>query len=62
MLLRVEQLVLGDQAVAARVVRGVPLQVGQLLDHLPLARFSGAEGRREAVDLGVVPAEWSKQA
>jgi hypothetical protein len=36
-LLRVEQLVLGDEPVAPCVLQGVALQVDELLDRLPLA-------------------------
>ena len=39
------------------MLRGVPLQVDELLDHLMLACVACPEGCRETVDLGVVFAE-----
>src|SRR5713101_6435253 len=59
-LLCVEQLVLGDQAVPARVLRGMPLQVDELLDYRLLAFLARPESRSEPVDLGVVATELLK--
>ncbi len=53
-LLRVEQLVLGEQSVASRVIQRITLDLDQLIDGLPLTRQARAERGGVAVCLAVV--------
>lgn len=62
-LLRVEQVVLGEESVAARILQPIALQIHQLVDHLPFTGHSGAESRGIPVGLAVVGRDVrSKQA
>jgi hypothetical protein len=53
----VEQFVLRDQAVPPGILRGMPLQVDELLDHRTLALLARTVGGSEPVNLGVVANE-----
>ena len=53
-LLSIEQLILGEQPVPARVGQRISLEVDQLIDGLPLTRQAGSECRSESVGLAVI--------